>query len=273
MASPPAKRQRTSKAVLLDDEEEEPAVAHQEATSLWSTGLPVSSIRKGLVPQQSAKPTVQRSKHKQSKAASNATTAKTVQRTDSPSPSKPKKSPRKKNTEDNNRSLHTFFSRATEGQRWKRETEHATKEEDDVETRDAIEDDDDPIDKAFPRLAKDQGDVKFQVNRRKDQATLNKHGPQTSRRIPLPSTHKFVKPTVCNIKNNSVKADMEDNSSLYLHRPWADRYSPANLEELAVHKKKAAEVRKWLGEVLNGRDPRVCAVPSIIPSSLILTRF
>src|SRR5205823_7909771 len=175
MASPPAKRQRTSKAVLLDDEEEEPAVARQEAISLWSTASPVSSIRKRLVPQQSAKRTVQRPKHKQSKAATNATTAKAVLSTEPPSPSKPKKSPRKKNTEDNNRSLHTFFSRATEEQRWKRETEHATKEVDDVETRDAIEDDDDPIDKVFPQLAKDQGDVKFQVNRRKDQATLNKH--------------------------------------------------------------------------------------------------
>jgi cell cycle checkpoint protein len=214
---------------------------------------------------------VQRSKDKQSKAASNATTAKAVLRTESPSPSKPKKSPRKKNTEDNNRSLHTFFSRATEEQRWKRETEHATKEVDDVETRDAIEDDDDPIDKAFPQLAKDQADVKFQLDRRKDQGILSKNGSQTFRSTLLASTHKFVKPTFCNIRNNSVKVDMEDNSSLYLHRPWADRYGPANLEELAVHKKKATDVRKWLGEVLNGRDPRVCAIPNIIPSSLILT--
>lgn len=37
-------------------------------------------------------------------------------------------------------------------------------------------------------------------------------------------------------------------------RPWIDRYAPVNLEELAVHKKKVADVRDWLSSALDGRD-------------------
>jgi cell cycle checkpoint protein len=36
-------------------------------------------------------------------------------------------------------------------------------------------------------------------------------------------------------------------------RPWSERFGPVNLEELAVHKKKVADVRKWLEEVMAGR--------------------
>lgn len=36
-------------------------------------------------------------------------------------------------------------------------------------------------------------------------------------------------------------------------RPWAERFGPVNLDELAVHKKKVADVRAWLEEVMHGR--------------------
>ncbi|KAK6842090.1 cell cycle checkpoint protein RAD17 [Apiospora arundinis] len=36
-------------------------------------------------------------------------------------------------------------------------------------------------------------------------------------------------------------------------RPWSERFGPSNLEELAVHKRKVADVRKWLEEVIAGR--------------------
>lgn len=36
-------------------------------------------------------------------------------------------------------------------------------------------------------------------------------------------------------------------------RPWSERFGPANLDELVVHKKKVADVRRWLHEVLSGR--------------------
>jgi cell cycle checkpoint protein len=36
-------------------------------------------------------------------------------------------------------------------------------------------------------------------------------------------------------------------------RPWTEKYGPASLEELAVHKKKVSDVRAWLEDVFSGR--------------------
>lgn len=36
-------------------------------------------------------------------------------------------------------------------------------------------------------------------------------------------------------------------------RPWSERFGPVNLDELVVHKKKVADVRRWLDDVLHGR--------------------
>jgi cell cycle checkpoint protein len=36
-------------------------------------------------------------------------------------------------------------------------------------------------------------------------------------------------------------------------RPWSERFGPRNLDELAVHKKKVADVRRWLEDVMGGR--------------------
>lgn len=37
-------------------------------------------------------------------------------------------------------------------------------------------------------------------------------------------------------------------------RPWNEKYGPTSLEELAVHKKKVADVRTWLADVFSGKD-------------------
>jgi cell cycle checkpoint protein len=36
-------------------------------------------------------------------------------------------------------------------------------------------------------------------------------------------------------------------------RPWTEKYGPASLDELAVHKKKVGDVRTWLTDVFSGR--------------------
>ncbi|RKF82583.1 Cell cycle checkpoint protein RAD17, partial [Golovinomyces cichoracearum] len=35
-------------------------------------------------------------------------------------------------------------------------------------------------------------------------------------------------------------------------RPWAERFAPSSLDELAVHKRKVADVRKWLEDAMGG---------------------
>ncbi|OAL55748.1 Rad17-domain-containing protein [Pyrenochaeta sp. DS3sAY3a] len=45
-----------------------------------------------------------------------------------------------------------------------------------------------------------------------------------------------------------ARQDTEDR------RPWTEKYGPASLDELAVHKKKVADVRTWLADVFAGRE-------------------
>lgn len=57
------------------------------------------------------------------------------------------------------------------------------------------------------------------------------------------SSQKFLRKPM--MKSNTQKE--EDM------RPWAERFAPVNLEELAVHKKKVADVRGWLESVMDGQ--------------------
>lgn len=55
------------------------------------------------------------------------------------------------------------------------------------------------------------------------------------------SSQRFLKPP------KPINVDDDDR------RPWSERFGPRNLDELAVHKKKVADVRRWLDEVVSGR--------------------
>ena len=274
MASPPAKRQRTSKIVFSDDEEEELETASQGPPPRRISSSIAARAREVTAPQKTTKSTGSKSKSKPTTNAAPATPRKAAAKTASASPVKSNKSPRRKKTEGNSRSLHAFFGRASEEQRWNRNVDTPTAEVDDVENGDAIEDDVDDggsLDEGLSQLAEGQEDVKFQLDRRKDRSMVTSNASQTARSSLLASSHKFVKPPLPSISKNGLDVELDDNSKKHLHRPWADRYGPTNLEELAVHKKKVADVHKWLGEVLNGQDPRVCAMTNIIPSGFVLT--
>ncbi|TAQ91128.1 hypothetical protein B7494_g572 [Chlorociboria aeruginascens] len=58
-----------------------------------------------------------------------------------------------------------------------------------------------------------------------------------------PSGRKFLK-----LPKPTVKTKPDDDM-----RPWAERFEPVNLDELAVHKKKVSDVRTWLENVMGGR--------------------
>ncbi len=57
------------------------------------------------------------------------------------------------------------------------------------------------------------------------------------------SSQKFLRKPMVN-SNTQKEEDM---------RPWAERFAPINLEELAVHRKKVADVRGWLESVMDGQ--------------------
>lgn len=56
------------------------------------------------------------------------------------------------------------------------------------------------------------------------------------------TSQRFLKPAT------RAAGSTDDDS-----RPWSERFGPRNLEELAVHKRKVADVRRWLEDVMAGR--------------------
>lgn len=58
------------------------------------------------------------------------------------------------------------------------------------------------------------------------------------------ASQRFMKPPRL---SSAPSGESEDK------RPWSERFGPLNLDELVVHKKKVADVRRWLDDVLSGR--------------------
>ena len=58
---------------------------------------------------------------------------------------------------------------------------------------------------------------------------------------------------------------LETNSFLQDDRLWADKYEPQSLGDLAVHKRKVDDVRRWLVEAFSeqGRSAHRVRSPSI----------
>ncbi|KIX93441.1 uncharacterized protein Z520_10860 [Fonsecaea multimorphosa CBS 102226] len=242
MAPRPAKRQRRSTIVLSDGSDEDldlpspkPARAglQREITLDGRTSTTVSPV----------KSTTTRSASR--KAA--------VKPSPTSSPEKARKNTKVKYEVEKNKSLHNFFHKATEDQRWKRKSETPDVEvQDNGELSDAIEDDD-LSDETLQELGFTRGRADDNANRHIPGAVSatatskrNAHGGS------LPSTQRFVKPAAADRPvNNLGDPSQIDNHN---HRPWADRYGPTNLEELMVHKKKVSDVQNWLQGKLDGRN-------------------
>lgn len=163
------------------------------------------------------------------------------------------------------KSLHSFFQPATEEQRWSSQKFGAKRSLDPVQEKvddsdDLIEDDYDSYDEIFTKHFAD-----------KKTSVLNDSKPPQTRRTPLSRTSSMNSDSSRKLSN--PKAFLLPSSSNYGtrgrlshaeevnqedRRPWAQRFPPSSLDELAVHKKKVADVRSWLENVFTGRDRRVC---------------
>ncbi|KAI1660836.1 Rad17 cell cycle checkpoint protein-domain-containing protein [Daldinia decipiens] len=67
--------------------------------------------------------------------------------------------------------------------------------------------------------------------------------PQPAGGPAITSSQKFLKPP----------RPQQDPTTGDEQRPWSERFGPTNIEELAVHKRKVADVRRWLEDVMAGR--------------------
>ncbi|KAH1384245.1 hypothetical protein KXW65_002661 [Aspergillus fumigatus] len=129
------------------------------------------------------------------------------------------------------RSLHNFFPAASEIQRWdthKAESFRWTQPRPDmVDISDTIEDGYDSYDELFSDYIADR---KVTPEKRMEAPLAAGERDNQAQAI----THTFW-------NNHDKDAD---------ELPWAQKYSPVSLNELAVHKKKVADVQSWLSDAL-----------------------
>lgn len=76
------------------------------------------------------------------------------------------------------------------------------------------------------------------------------HQDPESETLPPPATQKFRKTSNGN-RTPSFSVVNEDK------RSWVEQFAPADLGELAVHKRKVGDVRQWLDSAFNGRRQKI----------------
>ncbi|KAK0613049.1 Rad17 cell cycle checkpoint protein-domain-containing protein [Bombardia bombarda] len=64
---------------------------------------------------------------------------------------------------------------------------------------------------------------------------------------------RFLKPPKLTSTPEAAAGAAEAAAANDDSRPWSERFGPVNLDELAVHKRKVADVRRWLEDVMGGR--------------------
>jgi cell cycle checkpoint protein len=237
MAPRPAKRQRRSTLVLSDDDGDDDyqlpsskAGSQREITLDGRTSQTVSPVKPKRPPP--TKRTVPKSSPKSS-------------------PEKTKKNPKTKGEPEKSRSINSFFSKATEEQRWQNKAETPLVDLENGELDDAIEDDE---------LSDDTlRELGLKTNRTGTALDRRKPIPTTVESLRgagggLPPSQRFVKPTAPGKDDVAAGSAAEDLAEG--HRPWADRYGPGSLDELVVHKKKVADVQHWLQGRRDGANPQ-----------------
>ena len=110
---------------------------------------------------------------------------------------------------------------------------------------DAIEDDS-PLEQ-IEELRAVKGTTRRVLDRRKQTDKV----PAAKRRPPNAS-QRFMIPTNGPAEDIAMRKDSRSEEPD--GRPWAERYGPTNLEELAVHKRKVTDVRIWLENALFAKD-------------------
>ena len=238
MASPPAKRLRRSTRQLSDDDEpDNEAATHTQPFQAQQKG---KSTLKRTQPPLNGQSAITKSPKRKASAKSTTT-----------SPSSAKKIGRTTKEPEKSKSLHIFFGKATEEQRWNRKIDTPDTGIEDEDFGDAIIDDD-ILDDDLEDILEGKSSTKSTLDRRKLFAPTSGGLGNVQRDSPSLS-QRFAKPV--STQRNGTQA-LDALVSDQTHRPWSDRYGPTNLDELAVHKKKVADVQKWIMDVLSGLDDR-----------------
>ncbi|RVX69886.1 hypothetical protein B0A52_05721 [Exophiala mesophila] len=226
MASRPAKRQRRSTLTNSDDNQDyvPPATrAFRSSTQREITRDGKTSSNPSPTKPAKTKPVAKRQPPKPSPKSSPDKSRKNSAK----SPKSPEKS----------KSLHSFFSKVTEEERWRKKSLTPDLISENGELGDDIIEDDDLSDETLQELGSRANKAATSLERPKpllSSVASLKNGLGSA-----PSSQRFVHQNV----SNHVKVKVEDEDAMLsqTHRPWADRYGPQSLDELVVHKKKVSD--------------------------------
>lgn len=170
-----------------------------------------------------------------------------------------------KTTTSPSKSLHNFFQPASEGQRWSSKkfqvhTESAgststgsgskpgLKQKADLELdADVIDDDYDSYDEIFSQIQPIQ-------QKQQKQPQTGKYTTKTASKQTRSKPKRFL----LSDKSGSSTPTPTPTGTAIDTRPWAQRFAPIDLSELAVHKRKVSDVQCWLDDVFQGRRREVC---------------
>ena len=146
--------------------------------------------------------------------------------------------------------LHTFFTSVTQSQRFASFSGISNASQQTEEEEDSIQDD--PSVEGFREQksphrssqASGIGTIAFQRKGAEHRSFNGKNIGASQRFLPISTTSWTNSSTTKSAKAAELK-------------PWAEAFEPLSLEELAVHKKKVADVRLWLDNILHGMDHKV----------------
>ena len=247
MAPPPAKRQRKVVVSSSEDDEDEPTDELRRGDDSRCKTRKTSHQDQATQNHKiQVLPTRLRSK---TKPVTKTPPFAPVQSTTQLLPKKATRKPNGNRKDPGSSSLDTYFSAGSNLQAVKSASSQNSKVGSAIEEEDFIEDD--SLDEELQKLPLSHKTFNTQAPSRPDILTQKSSsktlllGSQVFRKLGNGIENSQKR------KKEAVKLSEDDT------RPWADRYGPLSLEELAVHKKKVADVRDWLYNVFQGRSEKV----------------
>lgn len=149
------------------------------------------------------------------------------------------------------RSLESFYAAASDSKKpssravSNQASQNTLQNSEDIE--DAIEDDLEDVKTPSMTKSLDKKDITFhEATRKRSWSLANASQRSTHRRA---ASQKFVKTQQTHIEHNTgINVNVTPNEHT---GPWTQNYAPVDLEELAVHPKKVADVREWLEGVFS----------------------
>ena len=257
MAPPPAKRQKRLVVPSSDDDDGD----LEAAKSPISEGLKTVELALENGDGPLAQNLPNRARRKLAVPSKRQPPPTSSDTTPTSSPNKPKKNAKLRRQDHKSKSLYTFFTSRAQTQRDKPWGESRTPDLEEV-AEEFIEDD--SIDEELRQLDPTPSDQHHVLDRRKPRRlSPERNGGQYEAETLPHASQRFLRvsrQTQSNLGDEGQKAVAEDG------RPWAEKYAPTDLGELAVHKKKVADVRNWLEQVLAGRSRKVCCFTASRPS-------